>query len=310
MTLVTAALGLATALCPAEKTSIEIAADAVQAEYVIADHAETVAASLRRLTQSASPTDACREKEAFASELQAFLRETSDDPHYAVDATTADAGTDDWVTEWYAEGKQTGYGVERVEILEGNIGFVRISSFYDLEHAGPRLAAAFELISETDGLILDLRRNGGGSPETADPLVWSFLPEDATPPLQLESRLQTFPKATRTPPPWGTYGTGRPLVVLIDARTFSAPEAVSYSLQSAGRAIIVGEPSGGGAHMLGDAISIGNGLDLYIPDTRPVSPVTGTNWEGQGVLPDHQAPSETALQTAHDLVKAQLIQAQ
>ncbi|MEO0882844.1 MAG: S41 family peptidase [Pseudomonadota bacterium] len=292
------ALTLTMSLCPAERITLNAAAAAIEHQYIIEDEAYATAASLRAVAEQASLGDKCRRPQALAEDLEAYLRETTGDPHFAVDAPDTNAGNDNWIAEWYKDGARNGYGLEKVEILEGNVGLIRISSFYDMAHAGSRLTAAFELVADTDGLILDLRNNGGGSPETATPLIWTFLPETAEPPLRQESRIHELDPPVRIVGPWQAYGTERPLVILINSKTFSAPEAVAYSLQAAHRTTIIGEPSGGGAHMLGEGQKIGSGLDLYIPDTRPISPATGTNWESTGVIPDITATSETSLEVA------------
>jgi hypothetical protein len=61
---------------------------------------------------------------------------------------------------WRADARSNGAGVREVRVLEGNIGYLRLSTFYPLDLARPKLAAAFTLLADTDGLVLDLRQNG------------------------------------------------------------------------------------------------------------------------------------------------------
>ena len=44
----------------------------------------------------------------------------------------------------------------------------------------------------------------------------------------------------------------------------------------------------------------------FVPNGRAINPITKTNWEGTGVKPDVAAPTEKALETAHQLVLEQL----
>jgi hypothetical protein len=65
-----------------------------------------------------------------------------------------------------------------------------------------------------------------------------------------------------------------------------------------GRATIVGETTGGGAHTI-DFLVIHEGFIISLPTGYAVHPVTGGNWEGVGVDPDILVPEEKALKAAH-----------
>lgn len=56
------------------------------------------------------------------------------------------------------------FGIRRVERLDGNVGLIDLRRMAMAENAGPAIAAAMELVAGTYALIIDLRRNGGGSP--------------------------------------------------------------------------------------------------------------------------------------------------
>ncbi|WP_251268359.1 S41 family peptidase, partial [Enterobacter hormaechei] len=53
--------------------------------------------------------------------------------------------------------------------------YLRLSTFYPIDLARPKLAAAFSLLADTDGLVLDRRQNGGGDDGSADLLVRTLL---------------------------------------------------------------------------------------------------------------------------------------
>lgn len=82
------------------------------------------------------------------------------DGHFHVERVDASAGQDDWLMAWRADARSNGAGVREVRVLEGNIGYLRLSTFYPLDLARPRLVAAFTLLADTQGLVLDLRQNG------------------------------------------------------------------------------------------------------------------------------------------------------
>ncbi|MEO6357646.1 MAG: S41 family peptidase, partial [Ferruginibacter sp.] len=83
--------------------------------------------------------------------------------------------------------------------------------------------------------------------------------------------------------------------------TFSGGEDFSYGMQKAKRAIIVGETTGGGAHPQ-MPFSVGQGFVISIPYARSLNPVTKTDWEGTGVVPDVSEKAPLALVTAQELI--------
>ena len=302
--LLTAAFGAA--LCAAEKAAVLEVADAVERDYVIEETAFRTARELRTLAEEAAPRRRCDKPKAFTSDLTKTLRTVSGDGHFYIEPAGGGEDDGEWLEQWRAQGAKNGYGVARAEVMDGNIGLVRIASFYPIESAYERYNAAFTLVRDTDALILDLRGNGGGVSETEWPTQWTFLEKGAPLPLVVEAR--SVPPEQREEPPvlWPRYGPERPLAILVDKATFSAPEAVAYGLQSAGRAVVVGEASGGGAHMLGEGVAIAGAYMLYTPIMRPVSPATGANWEGVGVEPDIAVPSEKAVEAAINYLKGVL----
>jgi tetratricopeptide (TPR) repeat protein len=65
---------------------------------------------------------------------------------------------------------------------------------------------------------------------------------------------------------------------------------------------LVGDSTGGGAHSV-DLYQIDERFEIYIPTARAINPVTSTNWEGTGVVPDVWVPADAALDTALVLAK-------
>jgi C-terminal processing protease CtpA/Prc len=99
--------------------------------------------------------------------------------------------------------------------------------------------------------------------------------------------------------PRGTrFGGKKPVYVLTSKRTFSGGEEFSYDLQSLRRAKVVGETTGGGAHPVAPH-ELDEMFTIMVPWGRPINPVTKTNWEGVGVVPDIAVASESALGEAH-----------
>ena len=271
---------LATA-CPAQDAVLQAAASAVQAQYLDEAEAARIADALRSWSAQQRYADSCSDPAAFSARLNQDL--DMFDGHFHVERVDAAAGQDDWLMAWRADARSNGAGVREVRVLEGNIGYLRLSTFYPLDLARPKFAAAFTLLADTDGLVLDLRQNGGGDDASADLLVRTLLDAKIGAVQQLDQRGRGTPVPL---PPASLPVYLKPLVVLIDRRTGSAAEFVAYSLQALGRARIVGTRSGGAAHMFGDPVLLPDGYQISIPDRQPINLRTGGNWEGTGVRPD------------------------
>ena len=80
--------------------------------------------------------------------------------------------------------------------------------------------------------------------------------------------------------------------------TFSGAEEFAYDIQTQRRGEVVGDTTGGGAHP-GGLRRVTDTFGVFVPAGRAVNPVTGTNWEGTGVLPDVPVAADGALRTAH-----------
>jgi len=272
---------LLAAACPSQDAVLQAAATAIQAQYLDEAEGARIAAAVRGWSSQRRYADSCADPQAFSARLNQDLDVF--DGHFHVEHVDADAGEDDWLMAWRADARGNGAGVREVRVLEGNIGYLRLSTFYPLDLARPKLAAAFSLLADTDGLVLDLRQNGGGDDGSADVLVRTLLEPGITEVQALEQRGRRT--AVRLPPA-SLPPYLKPLVVLIDRRTGSAAEFVAYSLQAMGRARIVGSRSGGAAHMFDDPVQLPDGYQISIPDRQPINLRTGSNWERTGITPD------------------------
>jgi hypothetical protein len=196
-------------------------------------------------------------------------------------------------------GRLGNFGVHRIERLDGNVGYLDVRGVAPPEFAGPAVAAAMELVAGTYALIIDLRRNGGGSPHGVALWCSYLFPERPT------HFNDIFDASTgETHQFWsypylpGTRYLDRPVYVLTSSRTFSGGEDFAYTLQSLGRAEVIGETTGGGAHPT-RPFRISPAVHIGIPHARSISPVTGTNWQGTGVVPDTPTPADQAYDVAY-----------
>jgi Peptidase family S41/N-terminal domain of Peptidase_S41 in eukaryotic IRBP len=196
-------------------------------------------------------------------------------------------------------GRLDNFGIRRVERLDGNIGCLDLRRMAVPANAGPAIAAAMELVAGTYALIIDMRRNGGGSPEGV--ALWcSYLLEER--PTHLNDIFHADTGETRQfwalPYVPGTRYIDRPVYVLTGRHTFSGGEELCYNLQALGRAELIGETTGGGAHPT-RGFPISRAVHIGIPFARSINPVTGTNWQGTGVVPDVAVPEAQAYDVAY-----------
>lgn len=268
--------------CPVQTRVLTATAAAIEAQYVDVDQGRRIAGEVRRWEKEGRYAADCEDQDAFIAAVNRDL--DAYDPHFLLEPSDR-ADRDDWLTAWRAETRTTNAGVREVRVLDGNVGYLRVSSFYPWVAAKAKLSQAFGLLSDVDGLILDLRQNGGGEAEGAEQIVAALLGGGPPTVQDIEQR----GRRTSDPlpnPELPRIGAGRPVAILMDRRSGSASEFVAYSLQAAGRAKVVGTRSGGVAHMLGAPIPVAGGFALFVPTARPVNLTTGGNWEGQGVTPD------------------------
>jgi len=198
------------------------------------------------------------------------------------------------------QARRTNYGFERVERLPGNIGYLDLRQFTGAPEGQATAVAAMNFLGNVDALIVDLRRNGGGSPTMiATLLTYLTNPDDRllfnTFYEREEDRTLQFWTSPYVP---GPRLYGKPVYVLTSPRTFSAAEEFAYDIQTHKLGTIVGAVTGGGAHP-GGFYRVHDHFMVFVSTGRAVNPVTKTNWEGVGIKPDLPVPPGEALKIAH-----------
>lgn len=296
----------------------QIIAKQLEDNYVI----ENTATTLAQLIRSQSFLSGCghqKSSEDIAKFMTLELNKIANDKHLSV------VYDPQWVNELktYRSSAQTkafsdsrametptdNYGFKKVEMLDGNIGYLDIRVFSDSHLGGETLENAMKFLQHADGIIIDLRNNFGGSPFMLTSLASYFFDLDTVHLSTFESRengVLTQTQDWTSPYVPGPRFKDTPLYILTSSNSASAAEGFSYAMQSLTRATIVGEVTAGAAHARRAEI-VNDDYILTLPTARPVDPRTNDNWERKGVKPNIETSSDNALNVAYAEVLNTLI---
>ncbi len=293
-------------LSPALQSAIvDSVAAALLRTYIFLETAEEMADLIRTRAAEgayaghAAPLD-------FVGQLTADLQSVSHDLHLRIsvrqpsNVAAERLSPEEQIRQRNESLRRENYRFQKVEILPGNIGYLKFNNFIEAELAGPTAVAAMNFLANVDALIIDLRDNGGGSPSMIQLLSSYFFAE----PVHLNS---FYIRQTDEWEQYWTYAhvsgprlTDTPLFILTSSRTFSAAEEFTYNLKNLERATIIGETTRGGAHPVTGVTFQFEGIAIGVsrPYGRAVNPITGMNWEGTGIEPHIAVPADRALDRA------------
>jgi len=294
---------------------VDAAATMLEKAYVFPDVAQQMAALIRK-NLAAGQYSGITGGPEFAQRLTADLRSVSRDRHLSVvfdpervrelrNPTDRDSANAE--EERRRLQRMANYSFRKVEILPGNVGYLKFDNFADADGAFKVAVGAMAFLANCDALIVDLRENGGGSPQMIQVLT-SYLFEGE--PRHLNSFYyradDTIEQTWTLPYVPGTRMPHAAVYVLTSTFTFSGAEEFTYNLKNLKRATIVGETTGGGAHPVRPEV-LTDSFVMRVPFARAVNPVSKTNWEGTGVEPDVKVPAAAALDTAQKLALETLL---
>jgi len=159
------------------------------------------------------------------------------------------------------------------------IGYIFIPTFFD-ETIPPQVDQALEDFGELDGLILDVRLNGGGSNAVVDPILARFvsgrLGQFVTREGSRALKIEADPIAN---------SQTVPLVVVVSKDTVSYGEIFAGVLKDQGRARITGETSLGNVEVL-YGFHFDDGSQAWIASATFREENSDANWEETGIVPD------------------------
>jgi carboxyl-terminal processing protease len=132
-------------------------------------------------------------------------------------------------------------GVEYYTMVKPGIGYVRVFTFNETTDSDLADALKQLDVSKLDGLIIDLRNNGGGLLNQAVGMADMFLDKNEI----VVSHRGRASQERRYYAVRGNQGIEVPVIVLINGQSASASEIVSGAIQDHDRGLIVGETSFG-----------------------------------------------------------------
>lgn len=255
--------------------------------YLFAEGAEELAKQVEGW--GAGEVGGTQSAEGLATTLTELLQEATDDGHFRVMPRVftaeerAAAPEDRWKS--MTPGVASNFGFRSIEVTEGT-ALITLDSLEYIKWSRPIAVAAMDFARHARRVLIDVRTCRGGDPELIGLIAGYFLGPS---PVELgtvhwrDGRLETLwsdPEAAAF-----QFERNVGLVIVVGPGTASGGEALADHLQAPGRAIVVGQPTAGGAHRIKE-FQLTDELVARIPSGYVVNAFTGTDWQGRGVAPD------------------------
>jgi len=284
--------------------ALDAAASVLEEGYIHPEVADRLAARLREDPDRFAAMDNRRE---FARAVTEDLFEIANDRHLALifspDGDAEPAAPDEAAEAARAERirfcRETPLTAES---LEGGAGYILLPRFRGEDSFLEAFDAAMTEFADAPAIILDVRGSCGGGPHFVRHISTYFF-DAPTHLTSTESRHRGSGERWTYEDVPGPRFTGRPLIILTDRGTFSAAESFTFGLKAVGRAVSIGEATGGGGHF-GGTQRLTDDFTIFVPQGRTFDPRTGEGWEATGIEPDVETSSEDALQAALDWLAA------
>jgi Peptidase family S41/N-terminal domain of Peptidase_S41 in eukaryotic IRBP len=286
---------------------LDAAVSNLKQHYIYPDVAQKMSEALLA-HQKHGEDDAITDGHAFAHQLTTQMRDVSHDMHlelvYSQDPLPSQptGPTPEGLARYREAMRQSNCTFEKVQTLPHNIGYLKMNSFPDRSACEQTARAAMASLNHADALIMDLRDNRGGMPDTVA-FVSAYLFDH--PEYLYNPRENTTEQSWTHSPVPGNKIADKPVYVLTSSRTFSGAEQFCYDLKMLKRVTLVGETTGGAAHA-GVWYRIDDHFGMGIPETKPINPYATPDWAGTGVEPDVRVKAADALAAAVKLAESKL----
>ena len=189
------------------------------------------------------------------------------------------------------------HGILQLKVLPGNIRYMETVGFF---WGGEKTKAAYDnamrFLKEGEAVIIDMRQNGGGSPDAVRYLISHFL--------QPNTPIVTFYMRGQEGDTWKSLGpqpagslAGKPLYVLTGGRSASAAEEFVGHVAGYKIGELVGETTAGAGYR-NEFFPVAGGYVISVSVGRAVLASTGKDWEKVGIAPTVKVEQDKALEMA------------
>lgn len=179
-------------------------------------------------------------------------------------------------------------------VLKNNIGYLILKSF-ESNRVVEIFDSLFSSISKTDGLIIDIRSNGGGSSNYGYEILGRLTDKPFLTSMNITRSYQPSSRAWGNEPikidiskwdwkPYKPHPYLKPVVLLTGPSTYSAAEDFTVAFRSAKRGLQIGSTTGGSTGQPLEYNLPGGGLG-FVCSKRDVQP-GGEEFVGKGIRPD------------------------
>ena len=189
------------------------------------------------------------------------------------------------------------HGITQLKVLPGNIRYLEsVGFFWGGDKTKEAYDNAMRFLKGGDAIIIDMRQNGGGSPDAVRYMISHFL--------QPKTPIVTFYMRGQAGDRWSSLGalpagslTGKPLYVLTGGRSASAAEEFVGHVGGYKIGELVGEKTAGAGYR-NQFFPVAGGYVISVSVGRAVLASTGKDWEKVGIAPTIKADQGDALEIA------------
>ena len=315
-----AALPLASGSATAQPVSATSGAAQVDAQKTIADVRRIIAANyvladvrLKLDAALAAGLAAGRynvgDPAQLADRINADMQAVAHDKHLGIQyaparqaelaARPAGSGADDApaTDQEIRQATKFNHGITEMKVLPGNVRYMELMGFF---WGGAKTAEAYDnamrFLKDGDAAVIDLRRNGGGSPQAVRYLISHFLgPKRPIVTFYMgANKVDRFSSLASLP---AGRLVGKPLYVLTSGMTASAAEEFAGHVAGFKVGEVIGENTMG-AGFRNEFFPVSGGYVISVSVGRAVLASTGKDWEGVGITPTTKVGSDKALDVA------------
>lgn len=165
------------------------------------------------------------------------------------------------------------------KMLEGDINYIKISSFEELTYDQFKEALDEGTKANAEGLIIDLRDNTGGLLDVTVQIVDELIPEGVI--VSTKDKNGKVKEMTSD-----DQYVDIPIVVLVNERSASASEVLSGALKDHNRAILVGNRTFGKG-IVQTIMPLTDGSAIKVTTSQYFTP-SGVCIQGEGIEPDYK----------------------